>query len=489
MPCTVDDGQIIDEPDPAHPAFQKSVTFDVELPVPDAGLPTTCPDGSGLAAVSITVGGADTTDPVPGNDTAISPVPTIGTFADLGLEMTDMPATLSIGQNFDVTVTVTNHGPCDAPDVLADDEQALTSLNLVFLSADGACTTNPTQDTCVLGTVPATETRVWNLHYKMGDFPPTLISSDEPLSVTVFRDPDAATDPIDPNPDNDFAQTKSFVKKSSVGSCSTGGMGDALSLLVLAVPFALRRRRKARASASTMGPGCAVAARALCRFHDPRPGDHRGTSPASPSARRRARSSRPCSAAAPVPTTPTSAPGYRRRRGVHARAPGLGPARHRSRRPVRPRSAVLSDLEQKLADLATQRKAPLAEKDGQLCALADTFMGWKEDGQVPAQLAAAVAQHLGIPFRPEVRLATFDTSDPRTSRRPWSTRWPTSCQRRQAPRFGLVMELMRTGTVRARKERARVTLALLDAPVTFQPFPRKLDAGASATVAGEVLGD
>jgi MYXO-CTERM domain-containing protein len=112
----------------------------------------------------------------------------------------------------------------------------------VFLSADGACTTDPLKDTCVLGTVPATETRVWNLHYKMGDFPATLISSDEPLSVTVFRDPDAATDPIDPNPDNDFAQTKSFVKKS-VGSCSTGGMGGALGLLVLAVPF-LRRRRK-----------------------------------------------------------------------------------------------------------------------------------------------------------------------------------------------------------------------------------------------------
>ncbi len=58
-----------------------------------------------------------------------------------------------------------------------------------------------------------------------------------------------------------------------------------------------------------------------------------------------------------------------------------------------------------------------------------------------------------------------------------------------SPRFGLVMELKRTGSARERKEKARVSLAMLDMPVMFQPFPRKLEPGASATVAGEVRGD
>lgn len=154
-----------------------------------------------------------------------------------------------------------------------------------------------------------------------------------------------------------------------------------------------------------------------------------------------------------------------------------------------PRSTVLTDLEKKLGDLAAQRKLPLAEKDGQLCELADTFLGWKDDGQVPPQLAAAVAQHLGLPFRPEVRLASFDTSDPATITPALLDALAGLMSSATSPRFGLVMDLKRTGSVRERKEKARVALAMLDAPVSFRPFPRKLEPGASATVAGEVRGD
>jgi len=153
------------------------------------------------------------------------------------------------------------------------------------------------------------------------------------------------------------------------------------------------------------------------------------------------------------------------------------------------RSGILSDLERKLADLAKQKKVAPAEKDGQLCALADTFTGWKEDGAVPTDLAAAVAQHLGIPLRPEVEIATFASSQPDDVVPSLLQTVGNFMLNARAPRYGLVVERIRGGSARERTEKARVTLALLDAPVAFQPFPRRLEPGASATVAGEVVGD
>jgi uncharacterized repeat protein (TIGR01451 family)/MYXO-CTERM domain-containing protein len=240
VPCTVDNGQIVDQTTPATPSFDKVVTFSVELPIPAAGLPTTCPDGSGLSAVSIKVGSA-TTDPVPGNDTATSGVPAIGGWADLGVELS-APATSNIGDTFDVTAKVTNHGPCDATKVRADDEQGITSLGLVFLGADGDCAQDPTAAACKWDTLPAaagSNTKTWTLHYQVAPFPGGLMQASEIVSLTVYS---TAATAFDYNPDNDVARTDTIVKKDQA-NCSTGGMGQALSLLLLAVPF-LRRRRK-----------------------------------------------------------------------------------------------------------------------------------------------------------------------------------------------------------------------------------------------------
>ncbi len=244
VPCVVDpDGEIIDEPDPAHPVFQKTVTFDVELPVPEGGLPATCPDGTGLSAVSITVEATGTTDPVAGNNTATAAAPVIGTFTDLGISMT-APASASIGDTIDVTATVVNNGPCPATEVMADDEQGITTLTLEFVSAEGDCTEDPLNGTCEWATLVPEETKTWTIHYKVLDFPASLLQSGEPVSITVFRNPDAADpDPIDVDSSNDVASTQTIVKKDQP-SCSTGGMGGALGLLLLAVPFLRRRGRK-----------------------------------------------------------------------------------------------------------------------------------------------------------------------------------------------------------------------------------------------------
>ena len=234
------DGKVVDQSVRPDPNFDKVVTFDVELPMPEAGLPTTCPDGTGLAAVSVTVVTTDT-DPNPSNNTVTSGVPLIGGWADLGITM-DAPGSSSIGDTFDVSATVTNHGPCDATSVNADDEQFLTSFGIEFLGADGDCDQDPTGGTCTWDTLPAasgSNTKSWTLHYRVLPFPSGLMQASEIVSITVFSDAD---DAFDYNADNDVARTDTIVKKDQA-NCSTGGMGQALSLLVLAVPF-LRRRRK-----------------------------------------------------------------------------------------------------------------------------------------------------------------------------------------------------------------------------------------------------
>jgi MYXO-CTERM domain-containing protein len=175
---------------------------------------------------------------VAANDTATAAAPTIGGWADLGIEMT-APAKAGVGDTIDVNLKVTNNGPCTATDVAADDEQGLTALSLEFISADGDCTVDPLADTCSWPTLAPGEFKQWTLHYKVLPLATGLMQNGEPVTVTVFSTADAA---FDYNSANDVAQTNTIVSRS-VSGCSTGDMGGALSLLALALPF-LKRRRK-----------------------------------------------------------------------------------------------------------------------------------------------------------------------------------------------------------------------------------------------------
>jgi MYXO-CTERM domain-containing protein len=189
-------------------------------------------------------------------DTATqSDTPVIGNWADLGVAISGAPATSNIGATFDVVVTVTNNGPCDATDVFANDSdlnfaQGSTSLGLEFLGAEGDCTvdptgysrSDPTHTSCfwptLIGTPP--ESKTWTVHYRVANFPNGLMQADEDVSYTVYSKADTA---FDYKASNDVDRTKTIVKKNRANCSTGGGMGQALSLLALAVPF-LRRRRK-----------------------------------------------------------------------------------------------------------------------------------------------------------------------------------------------------------------------------------------------------
>jgi uncharacterized protein YkwD len=160
-----------------------------------------------------------------------------------------------------------------------------------------------------------------------------------------------------------------------------------------------------------------------------------------------------------------------------------------------PRSAIATDLEKKAADFARKKQLPVPQKDGQLCAVAGTFLSWKEQGQVPPSLAGPVAQHLGVVARPEVQVASFESGAPEDVVPGLLQALVNFATNAKQPRYGLVVEKTRvrgasgSRAAEERKEAAKVVLVMLDTPVLFQPFPRRLEAGASAVVAGEVVGD
>ena len=158
-----------------------------------------------------------------------------------------------------------------------------------------------------------------------------------------------------------------------------------------------------------------------------------------------------------------------------------------------PRNPILVELERQLPVVAEQNKLPVAQKDGQLCAVAVTFLGWKDTGAIPGGVAEGVAKHLGVPARPGVQVAQFASSAPEDVVPALLQTLANFMANSGQPRYGLAVEAKRArGTSRAaeeRKESARVVLVLLDEPIAFQPFPRKLAQGASGTVAGELLGE
>ena len=114
---------------------------------------------------------------------------------------------------------------------------------------------------------------------------------------------------------------------------------------------------------------------------------------------------------------------------------------------------------------------------------------------MPPALAGPVAQHLGVVARPEVQVANFESGAPDDVVPGLLQALANFVSNAKQPRYGLVVEKTRvrgasgSRAAEERKEAAKVVLVMLDAPVLFKPFPRRLEAGASAVVAGEVVGD
>src|SRR2546428_906276 len=149
-----------------------------------------------------------------------------------------------------------------------------------------------------------------------------------------------------------------------------------------------------------------------------------------------------------------------------------------------PATSVARYIASDTADQARQIQKPAPQADGRLCGVAESLLGWGDEQQNPPEsVVSFLAFHFGIPASiPRVVLATIDTEDPKdlAARLDEAVMQYVRTANGQV-RYGLV-------TARGARGGTKVSLAMQDPPVDLDPFPRKLDPKAQATMSGRLLG-
>jgi len=133
------------------------------------------------------------------------------------------------------------------------------------------------------------------------------------------------------------------------------------------------------------------------------------------------------------------------------------------------------------AELAKDGHHPVPQPDGRLCAIADTLLGWKEQGTPPESVTSFLAWHFGVPVAPaRVVIANVESDDPRILAQRLLDPVNGFAQHAVAPRFGAVMQ-------REKKGVTKVVAVIYDAVAEIDPLPRRLEAGGQATLHGKLV--
>ena len=143
---------------------------------------------SGTLTNTATVAAVGATDTNPGNNSATDTSSPGTSQANLGITKTG-PASVLPGGTVNYTLTVSNAGPSDAPDVTVSDP---TPSGLTFVSNAGDCTTS---FPCTLGALPVGATRTITATFDVpsGYTAPAPILNTATVSSTA-TDPDSAND-------------------------------------------------------------------------------------------------------------------------------------------------------------------------------------------------------------------------------------------------------------------------------------------------------
>ena len=156
----------------------------------------------------------------------------------------------------------------------------------------------------------------------------------------------------------------------------------------------------------------------------------------------------------------------------------FGPDPSRSCPTAGPASLFASEV----AAVASDKQLPSPKPDGQVCAVAETLLGWPDDNP-PERVMAFVANYFGLPTAPQrYIIATLETEDSLALAQRLGESMPGFLKNTVQPVYGIASERVSRG-------RTRVVLLLLDQSVAIDALPRRLSLGEGATLTGKLLGE
>lgn len=137
-------------------------------------------------------------------------------------------------------------------------------------------------------------------------------------------------------------------------------------------------------------------------------------------------------------------------------------------------------------EISTRNPAVKPVADGRLCAMADTLLGWKQEGKdlPPESIRTFLAQYFGIPGTIRQMLITdVESEEAKQVAEALGDPLVSFAASAQKPIYGLMTE-------RVKKKLTHVVLVMYDATLELDaPLPRKLAAGQAATLSGHVNGE
>jgi uncharacterized protein YkwD len=144
-------------------------------------------------------------------------------------------------------------------------------------------------------------------------------------------------------------------------------------------------------------------------------------------------------------------------------------------------------LQFELDEKAKSTGKPAATQDGRLCAIADTMLGWKSENNKelpPENVRAFIAQYFGLPTTVRSLLINdLESEDRKVIASALIDPVVGFTATATHPIWGLMTE-------RVKKNLTHVVLVLYDDSVQLDPpLPRRLAAGQTATLNGQLLGD
>jgi uncharacterized protein YkwD len=159
-------------------------------------------------------------------------------------------------------------------------------------------------------------------------------------------------------------------------------------------------------------------------------------------------------------------------------SPRLGPDPTRACPEGGPYTETSNAVEKGVAE----RGANPAKADGQLCAIAEAFLGWTDAAPPREAVRTFVARHFGVVSAPQVSINVLESEDSRIIGQSLASTVLQYANQVSTPRYGLAVERISKGKSRA--------VMVFDSPrVALEPLPRGLEPDQKATVSGVVLGD